>query len=219
MATGQEDIIRLDVAMHHAMRVRVGKRIRDLDEDLHRIVDWELAVSREPVAQRLALDVRHDVIEETACFARVQQRQDVGVLKLGCGLDLPREPIAPERGGQLGAQHFDRDLAMVLDIEGKIDGRHPPRAKLPLDAVAAGQRLRHALESVGHARLTCDRQRECASRRLIRLVQGLVGWGNVSRNLGRNRRHLGVVNQAMTWSQLGREDGNLQCPAVRRSAS
>src|SRR5882724_11919878 len=82
MATGQEDIIRLDVAMHHAMRVRVGKRIRDLDEDLHRIVDWELAVSREPVAQRLALDVRHDVIEETACFARVQQRQDVGVLKL-----------------------------------------------------------------------------------------------------------------------------------------
>src|SRR5439155_3511937 len=110
-----------------------------------------------------------------ATLARVQQRQDVGVLELGRGLDLPREPIAPERGGQLGAQHLDRDLAMVLDVEGKIDGRHPARAKLALYAVAAGQRLRHTLESVGHARLTCGWWQERASRQLVRLVPALVG--------------------------------------------
>src|SRR5438128_246161 len=73
------------------------------------------------------------------------------------------------------AQRLGHGLTMVLDVEGKMDSRHPPRAKLALDAVAAGQRLRHALERVGHARLTCDRLRERASRQLIRLVPALVG--------------------------------------------
>src|SRR3989442_151674 len=61
-----------------------------------------------------------------------------------------------------------------------------PSAKLALDAVAAGQRLRHALESVGHARLTCDRLRERASRQLIRLVPALVG--RVEQARGEKRR-------------------------------
>jgi hypothetical protein len=47
----------------------------------------------EPVAEALALDVRHDVEHLPAGLAGVVQRQDVGVLQVGGGLDLVQEPL------------------------------------------------------------------------------------------------------------------------------
>ena len=78
----QQDVLRLDVAMHDAERVRGAQRVGDLAGDAHRVVDRQLPLALEPRAQRLARDERHDVVQERVGLARVEQRQDVRVLQL-----------------------------------------------------------------------------------------------------------------------------------------
>jgi len=62
----------------------------------------------------------------------------------------PSEAAGPERGGDLGPQDLERDLAMVAEVLGEIDRRHPARAELALDATAISQRLLHPFEEFGH---------------------------------------------------------------------
>ena len=95
--------------------------------------------SRQPLAQRLALDERHHVEEEPIGVARVEQRQDVRMLQLGGGLDLGEEALGAEHGRELGVQHLDGDLAVVLEVLREIDRRHAARAELALDRVAIGK--------------------------------------------------------------------------------
>jgi hypothetical protein len=45
------------------------------------------------VTQRLALDVRHDVVEEALGVTGVVQRQDVRMREVGRDLDLLVEPL------------------------------------------------------------------------------------------------------------------------------
>ena len=49
----QHDVLGLDVAVHHAVAVRVVQRVGHLARDAHRVVDGQLARCVEPVAQRL----------------------------------------------------------------------------------------------------------------------------------------------------------------------
>ena len=42
-------------------------------------------------------------------------------------------------GGEFGLELLERDLAVVLEILGKVDGRHATLAEMSLDAVAAGK--------------------------------------------------------------------------------
>ena len=95
--------------------------------------------AREALPERLALDVRHDVVEESVGIARVEQAEDVGVLEIGAVTSISRGTARPHDRGQLGAQHLDRDLAMMLQVLGEIDRGHAALAQLPLDAVAVGQ--------------------------------------------------------------------------------
>ena len=62
------------------------------------------------------------------------------MLQVGGGLDLAEEPLGADHGGELGPQHLDRDLAVVLEVLGEVDGGHAALAELALDAVAVGQR-------------------------------------------------------------------------------
>ena len=54
---------RLDVAMHDAETVRVAQRSPTSRVDPERVVERQLLLPVQPVAQGLALDIRHDVIE------------------------------------------------------------------------------------------------------------------------------------------------------------
>ncbi len=49
--------------------------------------------------------------------------------------------------------NFDRDLAVVLEVLGKVNRRHPAGAYLALDGVAVGKSIAQTLESVGHVAL------------------------------------------------------------------
>ena len=62
------------------------------------------------------------------------------MLELGGDLDLAGEPLAAERGGELGAEDLHGDLAVVLEVLGEVDGGHAAGAELALDAVAVGER-------------------------------------------------------------------------------
>jgi len=54
------------------------------------------------MAQRLALDERHDVEEQAVRDARIEQRQDVGVGETGRHLDLAEEAVGAQAGAELG---------------------------------------------------------------------------------------------------------------------
>ena len=66
------------------------------------------------------------------------------------GLDLGEKAIGADDGGELGAQHLHRDLAIVLQIVREIDGGHSAGAELVLETVAIGQRGDEARRRVFH---------------------------------------------------------------------
>ena len=139
-AVVQQDVLGLDVAVDHAVPVRVVEGVGHLAGDADRVVHRELLLAVEPVAQRLALDEGHDVEEVAVGLARVEQRKDVRVLQIGGELDLGEEPLGPDDGGQLGPEHLEGDPAVVAEVLGQIDGGHPAGPDLPVEAVAVGQR-------------------------------------------------------------------------------
>ena len=140
----EEDVLRLDVPVDDAVPVRVIKGARDVACDPHCVLDGQLLLAREPLPQRLPLDVRHDVEEEPRTgalpdvrprLARVVQRKDVGVVQPGGDLDLAQEALHAERGTELRVQDLDRHFPMVSEVFGDVDGRHAAPAKLALEPV------------------------------------------------------------------------------------
>ena len=97
------------------------------------------------VAERLAVDERHDVVRRAINLARVDQPQDVWVLQVGDGLDLAQEPLGADHRGELRPEDLDGDLAIVLQVLGEIHRGHAAGAQLPLDPVAVGQGERQSV--------------------------------------------------------------------------
>ena len=88
VAAGENHVGRFDVAMHDAVRVGVGQRIDDLLQDAGGVRERWLLVARQPLAEGFAIDVGHDVVEESIRFARVVQREDVRVRELRGDFDF-----------------------------------------------------------------------------------------------------------------------------------
>jgi hypothetical protein len=118
--------------------------------DLDRLFNAELLLALQHLSQRLALDVGHDVVEERVGLARIVQRQDVGMLQVGGDLDLGQEALGPDHGRQLGLEHLQRHLALVLHVLRQEDSGHPALAELALDDVAVGQGDLQLLGDLGH---------------------------------------------------------------------
>ena len=117
--------------------------------DGERLVDRELPLAVEPLAQRLAPDVGHDIEEEPVGLAGVVQRQDVGVVERGGDPDLAGEAVGAEQRAELGPEHLDRHLAVVPEVVGQVDRRHAAPAELALDGVAALQRGAELFQLIG----------------------------------------------------------------------
>ena len=103
----------------------------------------ELLLSTQPLAQGLALDQRHDVVQEgpglVRCFPRVVQGENVGMVQTGGGRDLVQEALRPEDVGQVGAKHFHCHLTPVPDVLREIDRGHAALAQFAVEAVAVGE--------------------------------------------------------------------------------
>ena len=139
VAARQHHVVRLDVTVDHAAAVGVGERIGHVAQQPGRLGYRQLALAIEPVAERFALDVGHDVEEEALGLARIEQRKDVGMLQLGGDLDFAQKAVGPQGRRQLRPQHLDRHFAEVLQILRQIDRGHAALTQLPLEAVVVGE--------------------------------------------------------------------------------
>jgi hypothetical protein len=117
------------------MVVRCTQSVRDLAGDLKRVIQGQPLLVVQAVTERLACDIRHHVIQEARRFAGVVKRQDVGMREACRNLDFPQKPVAAEQSGKVGLQNLDRHPAVVLDVVGEIDRRHPPPADFRPDGV------------------------------------------------------------------------------------
>jgi hypothetical protein len=63
------------------------------------------------------------------------KRENVRVLKARRELDLPEEPLGPERVGQVRVEDFERDRPVMPEIVSQVHRSHPAPAELTLDAV------------------------------------------------------------------------------------
>ena len=73
------------------------------------------------------------------------------MLQAGRRVDLALEPLRAEGCAQLGVEHLEGDEAVVLEVAGEEDGRHPAAPEFPLDRVAAAQPFLELRAQVGHS--------------------------------------------------------------------
>ena len=66
------------------------------------------------------------------------------------GFDLAEKPLRAECSREIRPQDLYCDLAMVPQVVGEIDGRHPPAAELTLDRVAVDEGSLQSGEEIGH---------------------------------------------------------------------
>ena len=63
--------------------------------------------------------------------------QDMGMLQIRCGFDFGQESFGSNDRREFRLQHLQRDFALVLEVGGQVDRRHPALTEFGLDAVAA----------------------------------------------------------------------------------
>ena len=122
--------------MHDAALVRVRERAGHLAPDADRLLDGQPVVRAEPLPQRVALDVRHDVVELLRRRARIVDGEDVRMLQTGRELDLALEALRAERVRQLGVQDLDGDEPLVPHVVREEHRRRSAATDLPLQDVA-----------------------------------------------------------------------------------
>ena len=131
-AVVQQDVLGLDVAVDDAVAVGVVERGGHFHRDPDRVVHRQLLLAADPVADRLALDIRHHVEEEAVGLPAVEERQDVRMLEVRGRRDLGKEPLGADDRRQLGPEHLDRHAPVVPDVLRQVDGGHAALAELPL---------------------------------------------------------------------------------------
>ncbi|CAA9302889.1 MAG: hypothetical protein AVDCRST_MAG40-471, partial [uncultured Gemmatimonadaceae bacterium] len=134
----EQHVLGLDVAVDDPALVRVGQRVDHLAQDAHAVGDRELPLAVEPLAERLALDVRHDVVEEPVGLARVDEREDVRVEELRGDLDLAQEAVGADPAHEVRPQHLHGDRAAVPQVLGEVHGGHAAAPELAPKVVALG---------------------------------------------------------------------------------
>ena len=151
----EKNVFGLDVPMHDTALVRIAERRANITRDCRRLGQREPSGASEPHSQRLTLDVRHGVPQVIVRRPGIEDWKDVGMLQTRCEFDLAQEPVAADASSQRGMQHLERYLALVLDIEGKKNRRHPTRAQFTHKRVGVAEGAPEALaQCVGYHRLT-----------------------------------------------------------------
>jgi hypothetical protein len=68
------------------------------------------------------------------------------MVEVGDDPDLAKEAFGSERGGQLGAQHLDRHVSLVLEVASEIHRPHPTGTEAPLHSVPTCQSTAKAIQ-------------------------------------------------------------------------
>ena len=139
---GDEDVARLDVAVHEAGAVGGVERARHGRADVDRELGPEALLAVEQLAQALAVDELHHDGLAAVVLEHVVDGDDVRVVQPGDGDRLAPEALGDDRiGGEVRLEPLDGDLAVELDVGGQPHLGHPAVPDPPLEVVAAGEQL------------------------------------------------------------------------------
>ena len=146
---GDEDVLRLEIAVHDPLVVRLGEGVADLGEEGGGARPGQGAAAPQEGRQVLASQVLHHHVQRAFGFAEVEHLDGVRVGEERHGLGLPLEaPDDVAVGDQGGVQHLEGgDLAHdhVLDL---VDHAHAASADPVEDAVAgADDAAEHGVRS------------------------------------------------------------------------
>src|SRR5260221_7568501 len=137
----EQNVVRLDVAVHDAASVRVGERPCDLAQYARSVGRWEWSLRAEPVSQCLALDVAHDEEDEAVCLTHTMNRNDVRMREPGGGASLLHESLA-RRGEccEMHRENFDRNVAIELHVAREVNDSHSAASDFALEGILSGER-------------------------------------------------------------------------------
>jgi hypothetical protein len=183
----EEDVGRLDVAMHHAARMRVGQGVGNPAHELGSLHRRRPPAAGEGLAQVAAAQAFHRDVDAVGRQAGVVHGDDVRVAEAGDGARLVEEQAVerqPLGRHQVELQGLDGHRARQQRVPGLVDIAQPALTELALERIAAdvlqrgraGQvvtrrRLGHRRQGVGQAAVERRRQR--------RHRRGEVGVGAV----------------------------------------
>ena len=145
---GEQNVGGLDVAVDDLLLVGIFQRAGNRGEEPGRLVVGHGMA--ELLFERAARQVIHHDIRHAILIAVVVDMHDVGVGELGEGFGLTLEAL--EHVGALsdvGADDFERDMALQLGVEGFVDRGHAAFTKL-LDNMISSQVLTDEVWHLAH---------------------------------------------------------------------
>ena len=90
---GEQDVVRLDVAVHDAARVRVGEGARDVAQDADDFGDRERSPVGQATPERFALDERHGEVRQPSASPAASSGTMLACCSDAASLDLALEPL------------------------------------------------------------------------------------------------------------------------------
>ena len=144
--------------MNDAGGVRVSQRIRHFPKNSDGFRNGQGSPTAKPAAERLAINEWHHVERQAIGGAGIKERQNVRVPKMRGRPNLGDEAVSAYDRRQIAVQHFDGDIALVLDVVRKINGRHSPNAELSLETVSGQKSRRERCGDVRHAAILPKRE-------------------------------------------------------------
>ena len=129
-----DDVGRLDVAVHDARRMRGCQGARDLLAVSEGLGEREPIARDEPI-ERLSRHVLHHEKLDPGVAHDIVQRDDVRMIEGRRGARFLQEASLPIPIRQLVSEHFDRDGAVQPHVTGSIHFSHSPGAKQGFDFV------------------------------------------------------------------------------------
>ena len=149
LATRDEDVRRLDVAVDEAATVGGGESRCHRPQQLHGAFGRQAAARGDQLAQVGSIDPTHDQVQRTLEVAGLVDRNHIGVLDRGGDLRLALEAF-PERFvlGELGRNRLDGDRPLQRDLRRSVYDSHPAP---PGHRLEAATRDRGPQSEVSHA--------------------------------------------------------------------
>jgi hypothetical protein len=132
---GEEDVLRLEIAMDDPFRVRGGEAVCDLRGDVDRLPPRHRSL-HDPPPQRFTFEELGDAVRRLVGGAVVVDGEDV---RMGEGRDRLRLALEAHPGLAVAdealRQHFHRDVTVETAVASPVDVAHSPRADRVNDLV------------------------------------------------------------------------------------
>ncbi len=145
LAMPKQDVVGLDVAVDDRDRMGGGERVGGLAHDAAGLLDRKAAAPLEASADRFAVDVAHDEIDQPLTLADRVDRDDVWMGESGGGLGLASEALADfllER--QFRREDLDGDAPLQPVVGCAVDYAHAAAPDFTFDGVRVAEGVRES---------------------------------------------------------------------------